>query len=340
MRLDLDDAQRDIQQAVRDLLASRDSVGRARAMDGAAAPFDAQLWDELCELGWPGIAIPERHDGRGLGLVELAVVLEEHGRGCAPTPLLGAALAGLALVEAGSEAQQDRWLGELGRGAPAAFGFTHGGNAAPLVGDAGHADVAVLIPLDSGPATLVERPLVAPADTIDATRAYGTLATDIGEPLPGDGESARDHMLVAVAAELVGLGQRALDTSVEYARDRRQFGTPIGAFQSVAHLAAEMYRDVEGARWATRAAAAAIDLDHDDTTAVAAVAAAAAADAAVNVTSTAIQLHGAIGFTWEADVHLFYKRAHATARLIAGSHPHRARALRAALARRPVPETA
>jgi alkylation response protein AidB-like acyl-CoA dehydrogenase len=331
MRLDLDDEQLLIQQAARDVLTARASIRRAREVADRPDGFDATLWGELCELGWPATAIPEGHAGQGLGLIDLAILLEEHGRGCAPTPLLGTVLAGLALSAAGTDFQQGRWLPELAGGASAACGFCAGRGAPTVAADISGALVAVLVDLDGGAAHLVVDPACRSAATIDRTRAYGIVLPGLAEPLGGDVTAALDRMLVAVAAELVGLSQRALDLTAEYLKDRRQFGQPIGAFQSVAHLAAEMFRDVEGARWATRAAAAAIDLGHDDATAVAAVAASAAADAAVDVTSTAIQLHGAVGFTWEADVHLLYKRALVTARLVGGAETHRTRALRAAL---------
>lgn len=340
MRLDLDDGQREIEQAVRELFASRDVLARTREIADGDAPFDAPLWDELRALGWAGIAVPEAHGGMGLGMVELTLLLEGHGRACAATPLLGCALAGLALTQAGGDDQRQRWLGELAAGALSAFGFPDGGAESVLVGDAGDAGLAVLVDGDRGEGLLVERPVLTPAATIDPTRAYATLPGGAGAMLPGDIGAARDRMLVALAAEMVGLAQRALDVTVEYVRDRQQFGTPIGAFQSVAHLAAEMFRDVEAARSSTRAAAAAIDAERDDTAQLAAIAAACTADAAVNVTSTAIQLHGAVGFTWEADPHFLYKRAHVTARLIGGARPHRVRALREALARRRVPEPA
>jgi len=112
MQFDLSEDQQDIKRTARDLLASRSGWEQVRAAAEKAA-YDDALWRELCDLGWPGIAIAEEHGGQGLGLVELCVLLEELGSACAVTPLLGSALAGLAIADSGSDSQRERWLGEL-----------------------------------------------------------------------------------------------------------------------------------------------------------------------------------------------------------------------------------
>jgi alkylation response protein AidB-like acyl-CoA dehydrogenase len=145
--------------------------------------------------------------------------------------------------------------------------------------------------------------------------------------------AAVDRALVAVAAELVGVCDRALEMTVAYVKDRRQFGTPVGAYQAVSHRCAQMLLDTESARAAVSFAAWAADADPERLGEAAAMAKAAASDAGREVTAAAIQLHGGIGFTWEADVHWLYKRAQLDAVLLGGASAHRARLARIAAAR-------
>jgi alkylation response protein AidB-like acyl-CoA dehydrogenase len=167
---------------------------------------------------------------------------------------------------------------------------------------------------------------VSPAVAIDPTRAYGRVrAAEGGETLEGDVAAALDRAAVVVAAELVGVCQRALDMTVQYVKDRKQFDVPVGSFQAVQHAAALMLRDTEGARAAVYYAAWAADAQPEDLPTAAAMAKAAASDAGRSVTNAAIQLHGGIGFTWEADVHWLFKRAQLDSALLGGAAAHRAR---------------
>ncbi len=136
----------------------------------------------------------------------------------------------------------------------------------------------------------------------------------------------------ALSAELVGVAQRAMEMSIAYAKDRKQFDTPIGAYQAVSHRCAQMLLDTEGARSATYFGAWAADADPAQLPLAAAMAKAAASDGARSVTQSAIQVHGGIGFTWEADVHWLYKRAQLDSALLSGAGASRARVARAAAA--------
>jgi alkylation response protein AidB-like acyl-CoA dehydrogenase len=321
MQFDLSEDQQDIKRIAHDLLASRSGWEQVRAAAEAAA-YDDALWRELCELGWPGIAIAEEHGGQGLGLVELCVLLEELGAACAVTPLLGSALAGLAIGHAGSEAQRERWLGPLASGeARGAFGVLRDG-AADLVPDADGADVVVLVEADGSRGEVVEGGAEA-VIAIDPTRRHGRVNAG-GEPLPGDARDALARALVAVSAELTGVSQRALDMTVAYVKERKQFGVPVGSFQAVQHRAAQMLLDTEGARVATYFAAWTADAEPERLPMAAAMAKAWASDAAKATTAAAIQLHGGIGFTWEADVHWLFKRAQVGSRFLGGGGTHRA----------------
>ena len=160
---------------------------------------------------------------------------------------------------------------------------------------------------------------VEPVATIDPTRRYGRVVGELGgEPLPGDVAGALDRGAAAIAAELVGVCQRALDMTVAYVSERRQFGVPVGAFQAVAHRCAQMLLHTEGARSAAYFAAWAADAAPERLAEAAGLARVAGGDAAKEVTGSAIQAHGGIGFTWEADVHWLFKRAQLDAALLGG----------------------
>jgi alkylation response protein AidB-like acyl-CoA dehydrogenase len=325
MNFDFTDDQRTIKATARELLAGRSPFERVRAA-AEARRYDDDLWRELCELGWPGIAIAEEHGGQGLGLVELCVLLEELGTACAVTPLLGSALAGLAIAHAGSDAQRERWLAELASGsARGAFGVLRDG-VAELVPDAEGADVVVLVDDETDPTHPRGEVVEGGAETvvaIDPTRRHGRVSAG-GEPLAGDAGGALARALVAVSAELTGVSQRALDMTVAYVKERKQFGVPVGSFQAVQHRAAQMLLDTEGARVATYFAAWTTDAEPERLPMAAAMAKAWASDAAKATTAAAIQLHGGIGFTWEADVHWLFKRAQVGSRFLGGGGAHRA----------------
>ena len=327
MNFDFTEDQQEIKRTARELLASRSPMAKVREASESET-YDDALWSELRELGWPGIAIAEEHGGQGLGTVELAMLLEELGYAVAASPLLSSAMAALAIQEAGSDEQKARWLPALATGeATGAFGVAEGGSAG-LVADADAAQVIVLV--EDGAATLLAREdaEVEPFSSIDGTRRFARVALDPahpGEAMPGDGDAACDRATVAVSAELVGVCQRALDMTLEYVKERKQFGTPVGAYQAVAHRCAAMLLHTESARSAAYFAAWAADADPARLAEGASLAKAAASTGAREVTSSAIQAHGGIGFTWEADVHWLFKRAQVGALLLGGAGAHRRR---------------
>jgi alkylation response protein AidB-like acyl-CoA dehydrogenase len=180
----------------------------------------------------------------------------------------------------------------------------------------------VVVDAAAGTAHIAEG--VEEVESIDPTRRHGR-ATGAGEQLEGDVAAALDRALVAVSAELVGVCQRALDMTVEYVKERKQFGVPVGTFQAVHHSAAQMLIDTEGGRAATYYAAWAADAEPERLPMAAAMAKAWTSDGGRSVTGSAIQLHGGIGFTWEADVHWLYKRAQIDSALLGSAGAHRAR---------------
>jgi alkylation response protein AidB-like acyl-CoA dehydrogenase len=311
MDFDLTDDQKEIKRVAKELLAARSSFAKVREA-AEAGEYDGALWQELRELGWPGIAVAEEHGGQGLGAVELAVLLEELGYACAATPYLSTAVAAAVIQSAGTPEQQERWLPELASGEKTAAIGT-----ADLMADGVGAAVAVVI--DGTDAYLIESPNAEALTTIDSTRRYATVTGD-GEPL-GAHAAARIHG--AIAAEVVGISQRALDMTLEYVKDRKQFGVPVGSFQAVSHRCAQMLLHTESARSTAYYAAWAADADRDRLAEGSALAAAAAADSGREVTASAIQAHGGIGFTWEADVHWLYKRAQLDTAMLGGARRHR-----------------
>ena len=326
MDFGLTDDQRDIQRTARELLGSRATPERVRE-HAEAGRTDTGLYQELGELGWPGIAVGEEHGGLGLGAVELAILCEELGRSVAPVPFLPSVLAATLIEHAGSDAQRERWLPGLASGELTGAA----GDTPELV--PGGAGAAVIVLVAGDEARLVDGAEAEPVAAIDPTRPAARVPAGAGEPLAGDVAAATDRALVAVAAELVGVCDRALEMTVAYVKDRKQFGTPVGAYQAVSHRCAQMLLDTEGARAAVSFAAWAADADPERLPEAAAMAKAAASDAGRDVTAAAIQLHGGIGFTWEADVHWLFKRAQLDAALLGAASTHRARLARLAGAR-------
>jgi alkylation response protein AidB-like acyl-CoA dehydrogenase len=185
----------------------------------------------------------------------------------------------------------------------------------------------VLIEQDgSGRIVSAEEAEATPVESVDPTRSTSRVSASGGEPV-GDGGacSGLGRALVSVSAELVGVCDRALAMTVEYVKDRKQFGVPVGAYQAVSHRCAQMLLDTEKARSTTAFAGWAADADPDSLAEAAAMAKACASTAGRAVTASAIQAHGGIGFTWEADIHWLYKRAQIDAALLGGAKRHRAR---------------
>ena len=199
-----------------------------------------------------------------------------------------------------------------------------------MVPDADSAAVIVLLSEGpDGPVAALHEPSacdIEPVESIDATRRFARVKPNgDGDPLDADFGPAWDRICAAVSAELVGVCQRAMEMTVEYARDRKQFDRPIGAYQAVSHRCADMLRETESARSVALWAAWAADSEPETLPLAAAMAKAYASDAGWNVTSSALQVHGGIGFTWEHDLHFFLKRAKVDATLFGSARDHRDR---------------
>jgi alkylation response protein AidB-like acyl-CoA dehydrogenase len=284
----------------------------------------------MADQGWPGIAIEEDLGGLGLGTVEVAVLLEEVGRHAAPAPVASTALVLRALVEGGHPDWAARVLEAGGIGAAAwsrqadavradeaAGGWRLHGRADPTPYAPSAAVAVVVAATPDGPGLFavdldaVGRPDREPA--MDRTREIGWLAFD-GTPATALGdrvavEALIDRGATFAAAEMLGGAARALEMAVEYAKDRVQFGRPIGSFQAVKHRCADMLVDVEGMRSTAYWAAWCIGAADPEASIAASTAKVWCSDASKRVMASALQVHGGIGFTWEHDLHLFLKRA-------------------------------
>ena len=357
MNFDFSDDQKVLRDQSRKFLSQHAAPARVRRILESDAPYDADLWKGMAEQGWPGTAIPERYGGAGFGYLELCVIAEELGRTLAPTPFSSSVyLATEAILLAGSEAQRKQWLPKLAMGeAIGCFALGEGtGFGSPRsvttraregrldgvkmpVPDGDVADIAVVAARGSDDAIslfLVDLKASAGVSravikTVDPTRSHARVVFDgaAAEPLgpAGEGwaliERLLDRAAVLIAFEQVGGAQAALDMAREYALGRFAFGRPIASFQAIKHKLVDMYVATELARSNAYYGAWALSTDAPDLPAAAAAARVSATEAFWLSAKENIQTHGGMGFTWEFDCHLYYRRAKLLA-LTLGSARH------------------
>ena len=306
----------------------------------AAEGVDRALWSAFCtELGLSGVGLPEEHGGAGLGMVEFAIVAEAAGAQVAALPLLGLATAARAIAAGGREAQTAEWRPKLVSGAAIAAcegmprlaedGDRLTGTVTPVPHGA-LADVFVFVA--PGKAWLVRAGSpgvsVTPHVTMDQTRPFATVTLDNAQAEPlaeAEAAIAAIHAggWVCLAAEALGGAQEALDRTVAYSRERVQFGRQIGSFQAYKHRLADMMIEIEQARSAVYWAACAVDEASDEAAIALHAAKSFCADTFFMVAGNMIQLHGGIGFTWEHDAHLFFKRARSIQTMLGSGYVHR-----------------
>jgi alkylation response protein AidB-like acyl-CoA dehydrogenase len=337
----------------RDFLADCAPMTRVRevmAGDGQAAH---EIWRRMADLGWPGLAFPEGVGGAGMSMIELCVVLEELGRSLAPVPFLPTVLAGMAVLEAGDEAQQQQWLSQLCEGrltGTLAITEERGsdesndlnlhahedGDGWRLTGrklfvpDAANAELLVVVAktdaADGAGLALFAVPrssndvAVEEMTSMDLLRPLYAVTFDEvvlpGDALLGGNQNAGstiarvlDRGRVMISAEMIGGAERCLESAVAYAKERVQFGKPIGVNQAIKHKCADMLLEVESAKSITYYAAWAASEANDEAAITAAMAKAYVSDAYCHASAENIQIHGGVGFTWEYDCHLYFKRA-------------------------------
>jgi alkylation response protein AidB-like acyl-CoA dehydrogenase len=313
--------------------------------------YRPDLWKQMAELGWLGLLVPEEYGGAGLGFVDLVVILEETGRALLPSPFLANLQGTLALLRAGTETQRKEILPRIAAGEEIlSFAITEeagtenpeelearaekSGSSYRLTGTklfvphAASADRLVVVARTApgdGPLSLLlvdpkgEGVTVTPLESMDLTSRIAEVRFDsapaelLGEENAGGPawEWVRDRTLVALSAEAVGGSEKVLEDSVQHAKDRIQFGKPIGVHQAIKHKCADMLIEVESSKSITYYAAWCIAQETDDAPLAAAMAKAYTSDAYRHTSAENIQIHGGVGFTWEYDCHYFFKRAKA-----------------------------
>ncbi|QDL96597.1 acyl-CoA dehydrogenase [Rhodopseudomonas palustris] len=352
MNFDFSDDQKQLRDQARRFLAEKCSPKAVRAVLEGKADYDRELWKGLAEMGFLGVAIPEEYGGTGAGHLELCVIAEELGRALAPVPFSSTVyLAAEALLLAGSEEQKQKWLPKIssgeaigtlalfegtGKPSPAAVKLavsngTLSGTKKP-VADGAIADFAIVAARtgNSGRDTDVSLFLVdlkaggvtaKALQNVDPSRQQAelTFAGAKAEPLGAANEGwsilsrVMDRAAVLVAFEQVGGADRALEMGRDYALDRIAFGRPIGSFQAVKHILADMYVSATLARSNSYYGAWALSTDAAELPEAAASARISATQAFQHCAKQNIQVHGGMGFTWEFDCHLYYRRSNALA---------------------------
>jgi alkylation response protein AidB-like acyl-CoA dehydrogenase len=342
-----------LRQKARDFLADWVPMRLVRDVMESTASHSPEVWKQMAELGWMGLALPEEYGGADLGMVELCVVLEELGRSLAPVPFLPNAIAGAVILESGDDAQKRTWLRRIGAGeAIGTLAITEErGTENPgdlvlraksdgdgwvldgrklFVPDAASAAVLVVVARTGGEGESGLGLFLVPRETagvemvamssMDLLRPLYEVSFR-GAKLPADAllggdrdawprlERVLDRGRVMIAAEMLGGAEKCLENSVAYAKERVQFGKPIGVNQAIKHKCADMLFEIESAKSITYYAAWAAREDNDEAPLTAAMAKAFVSDAYRHTSAENIQIHGGVGFTWEYDCHLYFKRA-------------------------------
>jgi acyl-CoA dehydrogenase len=353
MNFEFSEEQLFIRDQARNFLSQESSAAVVRSVLDTDAPFDRALWQQIVDLGWTAMAIPEAYGGLGLGLLELCVIAQELGHSLAPVPFSSSVyLATEAIKAFGNEDQKQAYLPKLAAGEligtlatseglgglQVAAQFSDGtlsGSKCP-VPDGDIADFAVTLANDNaGRATLylvdlnqdcIKRSAL---NSMDPSRSQASVvfeqapAQALGDN--GAGMDALSTLLdkaaVLFAFEQIGGSQAALDMGIAYTKERYAFGRAIASFQAIKHKFADMYVALELARANAYYGACALSGDAPDSPLAAATARVSAIDAYYQISRENIQAHGGMGFTWEFDCHLYYRRAQLLSGVI-GSQPH------------------
>jgi alkylation response protein AidB-like acyl-CoA dehydrogenase len=366
MKLVFTPEQDELRQSVRRFLLTKSTSADVRALMADDTGYDVAVWKQMADqLALPGIAIPERFGGSGFSFVELTIVLEEMGRALLPSPYFSSAvLAAYAILDSGDDAAGTDLLPGIADGsrigtlaltedsgaweldalslaaqtAPGGWSLTGAksyvvdGHIADLLVVAGRTPAGLSLFAVDGTAEGMTRTTLP---TLDQTRKLARVVFDhtparlIGADGGATSSLARtlDKAALALAAEQVGGAQRVLDMAVEYAKVRHQFGRPIGTFQAIKHKASEMLLRVESARAAAYFGAWSVADDSAEVPMVASLAKAYCSEAYFYAAAENIQIHGGVGFTWEHDAHLYFKRAKSSQLFLGDTTYHRERLL-------------
>ncbi len=349
MQFGLSESQQILKDTARKFFAGECPIATVRKIMETDAAYDAGLWQKLAEQGFTGIITPEEHGGMGLGKVELILLMEEAGYALLPGPFFSTvALAAPVLDAMGTAAQKKKYLEPIATGrARSTLALVESNGSWDVSGlqlsaageklsgtklfvtDAAIADF-IIVAARNGMFVVEAKASglrIEPMKGMDLTRKIYSVEFNNtpAEKLGGRGslEQALNVATVALCAEMVGGMQRTLETTVAYAKTRKQFGKPIGIFQAVQHLCADMYLETESSRSAAYYASWALEENAPDAAAAVSVAKMYASDASRTVGNRGIQVHGGMGFTWENDLHLYYRRAKAAETMLGDASFHR-----------------
>jgi alkylation response protein AidB-like acyl-CoA dehydrogenase len=335
MQFGLSESQEILRDSARKFFAGECPMEEVRRLMETDTAYDEKLWAKLAEQGYTGIIFPEEFGGVGLGKVELVLLMEEAGRALLPGPFFSTVpFAGAVIDAVASPEHKKKYLESIcegkARSTVAILEANASWNLADVrlsaangkltgeklfVTDAAVANF-ILVVVQNGIYVVDSKApgmTITPMHGMDLTRKiyavkfHNAPAEKIGElaKLP----KALNIATAAIVGELVGGMQRTLDVTVEYAKMRKQFGKPIGQYQAVQHQCADMYLETESSRAAAYYAAWTLEENTPESSVAVSIVKAYASDAARNVGNRGIQVHGGMGFTWENDIHLFYKRA-------------------------------
>ena len=339
MDFDFSADQYGLRDEARRFLEKQSPMGYVREFLDDPSGWSRDLWKQMSELGWPALAFPEEYGGLGQGFLDLVLLLGELGRALAPVPFLSSvAMCGQIILAHGSEEQRARYLPGIASGdriaamalaeQPQGFGGgpidmkpVRDGDSWRISGekkyvlDAPAADMFVVAACtgDSNSWFVVEEGArVTPHTTYDPTRPIGTVTFENAPAEQLDAPSLHPGLQFATAAlcaEMIGTAQRTLDMTVDYSKQREQFGRPIGSFQAIKHKCAEMATELEAARSAAFYACWAVATGAEDAALSTHIAKSYCSDQLAHLAGEGVQAHGGIAFTWEHDMHLYLKRA-------------------------------
>jgi alkylation response protein AidB-like acyl-CoA dehydrogenase len=359
MRFELSETQKQIEKTARQFLANECPIAEVRRLMETCTAHDGRLWKKMADQGWTGMIFPEEFGGMSLGMIEMAATFEQMGRALLPGPFHSTvALAGVLIDAAGSQEQKQKYLTPICEGTAIATAAlieagadwdasswettAQGGRLSGrkmFVADAAAADAIVVTARVNGEAGLFVVPKGAQGTGITALKGmdltrkiYEVTFDDTPAEQLARGPAATSALTralkvatVALTAEMSGGMQRLIELTVEYAKARKQFDQPIGKFQAVQHMCADMFLWSESTKSAVYYAAYALDQNLPEADSAVSVAKVYAGDAYRETGNRAIQVHGGMGFTWENDVHLYYRRAKACETALGDAAYHRER---------------
>jgi alkylation response protein AidB-like acyl-CoA dehydrogenase len=360
MNFDLNKTQQMLQESAQTFFTRECPITKVREIIESENGHDSDLWNGIAEQGWTGLTLPEEVDGLGLSYVDLAAVSEELGRACTPGPFLATSWASALIAASGNADLKSKLLPDLGLGESIATvaiqeeGSNWDSSSIQMKAEAGNSGITlsgtkqlvmdaeaantILVVARQGDDLIVavvdpsaEGLEITPTSGMDPTRRFYQLDfNNVAGELLASGEAAEIALkrsiqtgIIIACADMLGGMDWALKTTVEYAQTRQQFGKAIGSYQAVQHQCADMLLLSESSRSATYYAAWALNEGNEEADQAVNIAKAYCSEAARVIGNSGIQIHGGIGFTWEHDLHLYYKRAKSNELLFGDPTHHR-----------------